>query len=309
MEQNRQGWNWGLIDGMFNERDKGEICKLTITMATEEDKLIWKFNNRGNYTVKSAYRYAMETLIDNEEYRVPGEWEKMWKLRFPQRVKVFLWSAQIAVHIVRTITRMIGTSLLVVKRQSKFGKLLGYGKLFLKLLLQLPTQLCTDIAMMLWCLWRRRNDKVWEGDMKEVRFSVQLAREVLLQWQAARINGSLQSQVQQSNLQHQHSQQQMVQVWQSPNEDYVKCNVDAALFGEQRCFGIGMCLRNHQGHFIKALTKWYEGTPPPQEAEALGLRDAIIWLGHLGMSKVHTELDCKLVLLVEICYNTFQTLR
>lgn len=136
MEQNRQGWNWGLIDGMFNERDKGEICKLTITMATEEDKLIWKFNNRGNYTVKSAYRYAMETLIDNEEYRVPGEWEKMWKLRFPQRVKVFLWSAQIAVHIVRTITRMIGTSLLVVKRQSKFGKLLGYGKLFLKLLLQ-----------------------------------------------------------------------------------------------------------------------------------------------------------------------------
>ncbi|AES70895.1 hypothetical protein MTR_3g064620 [Medicago truncatula] len=70
-------------------------------------------------------------------------------------------------------------------------------------------------------------------------------------------------------MQHQHSQQQMVQVWQPPNEDYVKCNVDAALFGEQRCFGIGMFLRNHQGHFIKALTKWYEGTPPPHEAEAL----------------------------------------
>jgi len=25
-------------------------------------------------------------------------------------------------------------------------------------------QMCQDIAMMLWCFWRRQNDKVWEGD-------------------------------------------------------------------------------------------------------------------------------------------------
>lgn len=78
-------------------------------------------------------------------------------------------------------------------------------------------------------------------------------------------------------------------------EDYVKCNIDAAIFGEQRCFGFGMCIRNSRGHFIKALSKWYEGTPPPLEAEALGLRDAILWLGQMGLSKVHIELDCRLM--------------
>lgn len=42
-------------------------------------------------------------------------------------------------------------------------------------------------------------------------------------------------------------------------------------------------------------SKRHEGSPPPQEAETMGLRNAIIWLGHLGLSNVHFELDCKLV--------------
>jgi ribonuclease HI len=89
-----------------------------------------------------------------------------------------------------------------------------------------------------------------------------------------------------------------VQCWQPPDEEYIKCNIDAALLSDQGCFGVGMCLRNSRGYFIKALTKWYESVPPrspPLGAEALGLRDAISWLGQLGLSKVHIELDCKLV--------------
>jgi len=35
--------------------------------------------------------------------------------------------------------------------------------------------------------------------------------------------------------------------------------------------------------------------PPPLEAEALGLKEAILWHSELGLSNVHIELDCKLV--------------
>lgn len=56
-----------------------------------------------------------------------------------------------------------------------------------------------------------------------------------------------------------------------------------------------MCIRNSQGLFIKALSRWFECTPPPLEAEALGLKEAILWLGELGLSNVLIELDCKLV--------------
>lgn len=76
---------------MFNERDREEICNMALTNLDGSNKLIWKFNNKGMYTVKSAYMYAMETLIDNAEYRVSGDWMRMWNLHIPQRIKVFLW--------------------------------------------------------------------------------------------------------------------------------------------------------------------------------------------------------------------------
>ncbi|XP_024636060.1 uncharacterized protein [Medicago truncatula] len=138
---------------------------------------------------------------------------------------------------------------------------------------------------MLWCIWRRRNDKVWDGQLQPSNIAVQLARELLFQWQAAR--NSATTQVQQSP--------QDTIAWQPPAAGFLKCNVDAAIFSEQNRFGTGMCVRDQRGRFLKAATNWYEGCPPPQEAEAVGLRDAILWLGQLELSNVQLELDCKLV--------------
>lgn len=84
-------------------------------------------------------------------------------------------------------------------------------------------------------------------------------------------------------------------VWQPPDEDFVKCDVDATMFEEHRCFGIGMCIRNYRSHFLKTATFWHDGSPPQQEMKAIWLRDAISWLGRLGLLKVFIELDCKQV--------------
>jgi len=51
-----------------------------------------------------------------------------------------------------------------------------------------------------------------------------------------------------------------------------------------------MCIWNSHGHFLKALTKWYECSPPPLQAEAFGLKEGIFWLGELGLSKVQIEI-------------------
>ena len=45
-----------------------------------------------------------------------------------------------------------------------------------------------------------------------------------------------------------------------------KCNVDAALCNHQQCFGVGMCIREEHGQFIKAKTVLHRGIP-----EAWGL--------------------------------------
>jgi ribonuclease HI len=56
-----------------------------------------------------------------------------------------------------------------------------------------------------------------------------------------------------------------------------------------------MCLRDENGHFIAAKTAWFHGLAQPQEAEARGLKEAIIWLGNRGLTDVSIELDCKQV--------------
>jgi uncharacterized circularly permuted ATP-grasp superfamily protein len=45
---------------------------------------------QGDYSVCSAFRYIMETLVDNNDLRVEGNWTRLWQLKVPQKVKVFL---------------------------------------------------------------------------------------------------------------------------------------------------------------------------------------------------------------------------
>lgn len=61
------------------------------SLQENDDKLVWNFNNKGRYTVKLANKYDMETLVNDEQYRISVDWMRMWKIRVSQRRKVFLW--------------------------------------------------------------------------------------------------------------------------------------------------------------------------------------------------------------------------
>lgn len=43
--------------------------------------------------MRSAYYGVMEDLIDNTHLRKEGDWMAIWKLKIPQKVKLFIWRA------------------------------------------------------------------------------------------------------------------------------------------------------------------------------------------------------------------------
>lgn len=47
-----------LLGVLFNDIDIEEIANIVTLQQVREDKYVWKFNNKGMYMVKSAYRYA-----------------------------------------------------------------------------------------------------------------------------------------------------------------------------------------------------------------------------------------------------------
>ncbi|KAJ1397018.1 hypothetical protein SESBI_32104 [Sesbania bispinosa] len=49
--------------------------------------------------------------------------------------------------------------------------------------------------------------------------------------------------------------------WFPPQAGRVKCNVDAALFADQNGFGVGLCLRDDKGQYLKSKVLYHHGSP------------------------------------------------
>jgi ribonuclease HI len=310
-------WKWDLINAIFNDRDIREIKKMAAINGGEADHKVWKFNNKGSYTVKSAYRYSMETLVDNEEYRVPGEWMHIWNLKIPQRVKIFMWRVLRGCLPTRDKLQRKGVQctdlcphcettyenewhLFIGCEKAKrvwiaaglwddISQVVVAANSFNSLVFSFLTvhleKKCSDFVLIMWCLWKRRNEKIWEEAEKPVHVSINAAREYLLQWREIKAKQEKAYPATVNNRVR----------WQPPTDGEFKCNVDAALFNEEQQFGMGMCIRGAHGTYVKARTMVFEGTPPPLEAEAYALKEALIWLEELGISRVVIELDCMLV--------------
>jgi hypothetical protein len=91
IEEGGREWRRSAILEYFNERDAQNILNIPLFGEMKEDVPSWKFSRTGEYSVKSAYFYTMENLVDNRELRVDGEWRRIWELKIPQKMKVFLW--------------------------------------------------------------------------------------------------------------------------------------------------------------------------------------------------------------------------
>ena len=60
------------------------------------DVVVWLHNRDGNYSVKSGYHVARNVLREWAKCSIVlGQqiWKKLWKVRVPNKMKVFAWRA------------------------------------------------------------------------------------------------------------------------------------------------------------------------------------------------------------------------
>jgi hypothetical protein len=127
--------------------------------------------------------------------------------------------------------------------------------------------------MIFWCIWKRRNDKLWNDVETQPCISVHLARDVLSQWQQVHARHERREQGEHQNN---GMTNQRREGWIRPLAGEVKCNVDATILRIKVVMG-SLC--EDRGEFMGAKPAWHRGLPQPQEAEARGLKEAIKWLG------------------------------
>ncbi|XP_073014635.1 uncharacterized protein [Primulina eburnea] len=143
------------------------------------------------------------------------------------------------------------------------------------------------IAMILWSVWKQRNNKLWNDSILPSAQATTSGYSFLCEWIEAKARSRF-------NAQNQHPQNGVHNGndkvhWKLPPPTFVKCNVDVAFFKDQRVIGFGMVIRDDKGQFVAARTAFKEGLPSIQEGEAMGLLEAINWVTQMSLHSVRSS--------------------
>jgi hypothetical protein len=95
-------WDEQLIAKIFWPEDASEILRIPIA-DNLEDWPAWYFDTKGLFSVKSAYKVAVaridrlagldtSTSGSGSDNKCQFEWYKIWQLKVPNKVKIFMWS-------------------------------------------------------------------------------------------------------------------------------------------------------------------------------------------------------------------------
>ncbi|KAG5033819.1 hypothetical protein JHK85_009120 [Glycine max] len=129
-------------------------------------------------------------------------------------------------------------------------------------LTHLPNDLKCKFSMILWSIWKNRNEKVWNNLDISPATSISLSDQFYSEWSHAR---------RKSNNIPSLPAQQVHGTWEPPPLGYITCNV--AIFQDINAFGADLCIR----------------------AKGWALFKAIQWISQLDFYNAIFESDCKFV--------------
>ncbi|KAL8477104.1 hypothetical protein ACS0TY_029423 [Phlomoides rotata] len=282
--------------------DARRIIKTHISPVGFQDDLIWHFDLKGVFTVKSAYTLA-EGLVHDQSLVTNVGWGKLWKLSVPPKVKVCIWKIcrgytpskselfrrhilmermcgccnmeiESAWHIFMnyTFAKEVWQLSLVHEKVEELAFIADSLEDFvLQGLSNLEGDDVIEFVMAVWELWECRNDRVFNNRLCSAATALRLARSFLLDWHASRCCTKRLGVV---------VQQQPVscRAWHPVGK--LKLNIDTAFFEDSAEMGFGMVIRDSNGvHFLSRTMAM----------------PALSWIKELDIRDVEIEMDTQVV--------------
>lgn len=66
--------------------------------------------------------------------------------------------------------------------------------------------------------------------------------------------------------------------WTLPNENIIKVNSNATIFESSNCYSFSFVVRDYRGELMEARSSYSLGNVAPENAEAIGVREALSWI-------------------------------
>lgn len=86
-----KSWNEQVVRQVFSADIADKILRTPLIPQVDEDKIIWKAERRGRYSVRSAYKLCVSELVDSSHLWRPGYWSEIWNLKVPPKVTNLVW--------------------------------------------------------------------------------------------------------------------------------------------------------------------------------------------------------------------------
>jgi hypothetical protein len=281
MLPNAKRWDEIKINSLFPLDVAHDILAVPLLEVVTEDRLIWKEEKDGMYSVRSGYRIYMKER--NRGYREHGGdgWSNLWRINAPPKVKHLLWRVckdclptrlrlrnryvncpeecpmclscdEEEQHLffrcdmIREAWEVMGLVHIIQPRLLQFTNI---RDIIFHICRHESSTLAGKFATLLWFAWQNRNNKVWKDDSLQAR---QIGNQAVKFWHEwASINGLLHDRDQPVlNA----TATQATAGWQQPPLGYLKCNVDASFYNLAGSTGWGWVLRDSNGDFKLAGT-------------------------------------------------------
>ncbi|CAN1812050.1 Putative ribonuclease H protein At1g65750 [Linum perenne] len=312
-------WDGGLLEELFEPEDVEAILSIPTTHADGEDEILWHYGKFGEYSVKSAYKLYMETMAFRGALRSEGEWNAIWRLQLPPKVKHFLWRLARGVLPLRRNLwhRRIhvpgecglcgqGTEDVFHEfkqcdeakdcwREAGLSTEISNsveGSNFKDWLLMICSEWRKETVgvwdVVMWSLWWERNQRVWNGESRPARIIVEAGINAKLEWEVARG-------VVDQNQGRREVRSRECGEWHVPPVGKLKCNIDASFKRDEHKWGCGMAIRDHNGNLVVFRTFWQMGDPSVQEGEGTVLLKTLEWMVERGYEEMIIEIDSAVV--------------
>jgi ribonuclease HI len=320
-------WDEDVLRAIFLEEDVEEILKIPLRQGME-DSVAWSLDKKGVFSVKSAYRLGVDlrerrhqndTSTSSVVVGVSQIWDKIWSLKLPGKVRVFLWrlthnSLPLRMNIKRKKVELDTRCPMCCRLDEDGGHLFFKCKRVKQVW---RSMLMEDVRLQLAAAPDAR--LMMEGVWELTREKQNLAAILLWDWWTVRnkVNagemekstGEVCSMIQKHYLEFtkgmntEHTVAAMHDIvahpatahWVIPAENKVKVNFDASFRDETRDGAWGFIARSDTGEFIGAAAGKLRHLRDALQAEAEACSAAIEGANALGLHRVVFESDSQIL--------------
>ncbi|GAU14651.1 hypothetical protein TSUD_97150 [Trifolium subterraneum] len=201
LHDNYKAWNIVKVRNLFSRDVAEKILETPLVSSVREDKVVWDEERNECYSVKSGYKLAMRYLIGSDKYHVMGNWNGIWKAQAPHKARHLLWrlcrgclptrSRLLERRVECTLNCPVCDEEIEDERHIFFRCAVArdsWSAAGLSSVLHNATYqqtnamdrifaICSNeisdtvgrVAMLLWCIWQNRNDKLWNDNVQMPR--------------------------------------------------------------------------------------------------------------------------------------------